>query len=425
MGKKRIKHMTEFKIKLVLEFLQNKNPLTEASSKRHVKNVGGGVFWSFSWVVLVVGVGVPVHTVLAKTPCEKVAFDRHSWGFNSTPHRARILTGKAQSKSGNVGKTFRDEYTGKVLALNTVDKSGKKLSNAHVDHVVPLKYMHDNGGCKWSLEKKKRFANNPKNLKLISAYANTSKGSKNPSQWLPDTKRAQIKYLKYWNEVMNEYGASKLKMKAFKFGDPKFVKYAKVAGKFGKVGVRFIPVIGTVATLVTAADTVIIISEDPDKYFEELATDFNKTKETSFEWSSASWDNTKKWSLESWEDTSNWAVERNAESFKWTTQIWDTAKNGVEQLTDDSLGVYNDGVVQLNRYTEEHINRDNWGAVTNAVYSDGVEKLNSYKKKYINQENWEVIKHTTNGVVDRLIEDSSNLYKKGVEKLDKYIGKRF
>ena len=391
------------------------------------KNVGSGVLWDCRWVFVAVVfvLGMPVHTVLAKAPCEKVAFDRHSWGFNSPSHRARILTGKAQSKRGNVGKTFRDEYTGKVLALNTVDKFGKKLSNAHVDHVVPLKYMHDNGGCKWSLEKKKQFANDPKNLKLISAHANTSKGSKSPSKWLSDTKRAQIKYLKYWNEVMNEYSASKLKMKVFKFGDPKFVKYAKVAGKFGKVGVRFIPVIGTVATLVTAADTVIIISEDPDKYFEELATDFNTTQQTSFEWSSASWDSTKKWSLESWEDTSNWAIGRHAESLKWTAQIWDITKKKVGQLTDDSLDIYSDGVTQLNRYAEDNINRDNWKAISNTAYNNGVEKLNRYKKEYINQKNWEVVKQTTNEIVDRLMDDSSNLYNKGVEKFDEYIGKRF
>ena len=356
---------------------------------------GGGIF-GIGWGILAVVfmAGVPVGGVWAKVSCEKVVFDRQSWGFNSATHRVRMLAGKGQSRGG---RTFKDEYTGQVLALNVVGKAGKKLANAHVDHVVPLKYMHDNGGCRWSVQKKRRFANDPKNLKLISAYANTSKGSKNPSQWLPSTKRAQIRYLRYWNEVMNEYSASKLKMKMFKFGDPKFVKYARVAGKFGRVGVRFIPAIGTVATLVTTADTVIVISQDPDKYFEELAMDFQATKETSFEWSSASWDTTKKWSLASWEDAANWELERNSGSLKWTVQIWDRVKQEVGQLGKGSLDGYNKRVEKLRDYGERHIVRDKW----------------------------EVVKQTTNKVVKGLIGESLNLYRKGVDKLDQYINESF
>jgi len=388
----------------------------------------------FTAFVLVLLVTVPVQAFSTKGGCKNVTFDRNSWGFNSAPHRARILTGKAQSKSGRIGNTFKDEYSGKVLSLNTLSKSGNKISNAHVDHVVPLKYMHDNGGCKWSPERKKSFANDPKNLKLISARDNTSKGSKSPSKWLPDTKRAQAKYLKHWQEVMNKYSSSKLKIKVFKFENPQLVKYAKTAGKFGRVGVRFIPSVGAVATLVIAADTVIIISEDPDKYFEDLATDFNTIKKTSFKWGSASWDNSKEWSLKSWEDTSNWIADRNIKSFKWTTKIWDTTKKSVDKLTDNSLK-------QLNNYTKEYTGQENWIPIQNATkiwnttkksidkltsdslnkYNDGIKKLTNYIKEYINQENWDAVQNATNELADDLIDNSSNLYNNSVKKLGEYV----
>jgi len=147
--------------------------------------------------------------------CSTVKYDRDEWQFESKK-RMKDLT-KLQARADdriNIGSTFIDDYTGEIHERYKVNsagdliltKNGSKISNLNVDHVIPLKWMHENGGCNWSPAKKKAFANDPKNLKLITDSSNKSKGSKGPDKWLPKKVIDQVKYIKFWREAVEEYG---------------------------------------------------------------------------------------------------------------------------------------------------------------------------------------------------------------------------
>lgn len=74
----------------------------------------------------------------------------------------------------------------------------------HIDHVVPLKEAHVSGAVAWPPQKKRRFANDLDNLLAVEAGANMAKGSRGPSEWMPDT--GECAYLEQWVEVKEEWG---------------------------------------------------------------------------------------------------------------------------------------------------------------------------------------------------------------------------
>ena len=283
--------------------------------------------------------------------CKEIPFDRASWGFNSQPIRIKILKEQARNPSRKfIGSTFVDEYTGDILELYKFNDNGVKISNADLDHVIPLNYMHKNGGCNWSSEKKKKFANDRINLKLIRASDNRIKGAKSPTQWLPYGQKAQANYLKQWNLVAGAYNAPTFKIKAFKVNNPKFVKYTKNISKGAGYSVAAAGLIfsgvGAAAILVPigveVVDEVIIISEDPDAYFSELATDFSTAYDTSIEWTSSSWDTTTEWTGESWNDASNWTSDSWVNVLDKTNDGWEVTKDYSKTLVDKVSGLYND-----------------------------------------------------------------------------------
>lgn len=148
--------------------------------------------------------------------CLKQVFDRSSWSFNSKKAH-KILIKKEilrQETKGSLNtEIMMDAYTGKVHNLYMQDQNGKlllnmggvKVKNMHIDHVVPLKFMHDHGGCFWSLEKKLAFANDPINLKYTTATQNISKGPRGPAAWLPENNKARLRYLKAWRKIADKY----------------------------------------------------------------------------------------------------------------------------------------------------------------------------------------------------------------------------
>ena len=72
-----------------------------------------------------------------------------------------------------------------------------------IDHIVPLKWAHGHGGDRWSLARKREFANDPDNLLAVHASANRSKGSKGPDDWMPLIDRCG--YAKRWEKVLAKY----------------------------------------------------------------------------------------------------------------------------------------------------------------------------------------------------------------------------
>ena len=195
----------------------------------------------------------------AERDCSTVKYDKDEWQFESKK-RMRELT-KLQARADdriNIGSTFKDDYTGdiheryKVNSANALilSKKGSRISNLNVDHIIPRKWMHENGGCNWSPAKKKAFANNPKNLKLITDSSNKSKGAKGPDKWLPKKVIDQVKYIKLWREVAGAYDIPEARfnklygakvLQALKQSDSKgFSKAMKAL----KIGGRVVIVVG-------------------------------------------------------------------------------------------------------------------------------------------------------------------------------------
>lgn len=51
-----------------------------------------------------------------------------------------------------------------------------------IDHIIPLKWAHGQGGGRGSSGRKRAFANDPENLLATHYSANKSKGAKGPNQ---------------------------------------------------------------------------------------------------------------------------------------------------------------------------------------------------------------------------------------------------
>jgi hypothetical protein len=159
---------------------------------------------------------LPFYTY-AKTDCSNEPFNSSEWAFNSQEHKKRLLSESANKLSSfsehSIQDNFIDSYSGNIEPLYKKDElgnllrgtDGRKISNMHIDHVIPRKFMHLSGGCYWSPEKKMAFSNDPNNLRITTAHKNTSKGAHSPKGWMPKDAESQLRYLKQWREAAKKY----------------------------------------------------------------------------------------------------------------------------------------------------------------------------------------------------------------------------
>ncbi len=101
-------------------------------------------------------------------------------------NRCRVLKGN-----------WFDNYTGVTISI---------ANDLDVDHIVPLSWAHGHGGDKWSIKKRKNFANDFENLLAVSVAANRSKGDKGPDDWMPPNHKFRCAYLKRFDDVVRKYG---------------------------------------------------------------------------------------------------------------------------------------------------------------------------------------------------------------------------
>lgn len=151
-----------------------------------------------------------------ESDCLEKPFDRSSWFYDPRKAQTRLMNNDifSPNKKGGVNDhLITDAYTRKLHPLVKKDEHGQEVLNINgakmvfmeVDHVIPLKFMHEHGGCRWTPDKKRAFANDPLNLKFTTITQNRSKGSKGPEQWLPEGHKARLRYLKYWRAVADKY----------------------------------------------------------------------------------------------------------------------------------------------------------------------------------------------------------------------------
>lgn len=91
---------------------------------------------------------------------------------------------------------WNDPYTGNIfLESRLVD----------VDHVVPLQWAWINGASTWSDEKREQFANDERNLFIVSASVNRSKGARGPNEWLPPNEAFHCQYVTRFLRILILY----------------------------------------------------------------------------------------------------------------------------------------------------------------------------------------------------------------------------
>lgn len=105
-------------------------------------------------------------------------------------------------------KVVSGEVNDPYGALNSDGTTVWNVKQADVDHIVPLEYVNQHGGASWSAQRKQDYANDANNLILVSSRANRQKGSKGPSEWMPNGQSAGCHYVESMAGVLYEYGIS-------------------------------------------------------------------------------------------------------------------------------------------------------------------------------------------------------------------------
>ncbi|MFA6587588.1 MAG: HNH endonuclease family protein [Patescibacteria group bacterium] len=81
------------------------------------------------------------------------------------------------------------------------NKTWTKPADVAIDHVVPLKEAWDSGAKFWTAATRERYANDLSfswGLDAITSKVNSSKGDKDPAQWLPPLTSARCTYAIHW-----------------------------------------------------------------------------------------------------------------------------------------------------------------------------------------------------------------------------------
>ncbi|MGV0329498.1 HNH endonuclease family protein [Corynebacterium guaraldiae] len=100
--------------------------------------------------------------------------------------------------------TLHDPYSGQDIEF----QRGAQTSRAvQIDHVVPLADAWQKGAQQWSPEKRRDFANDPRNLLAVDGPLNQQKGAGDAATWLPPNKGFRCEYARRIVEVKAAYGA--------------------------------------------------------------------------------------------------------------------------------------------------------------------------------------------------------------------------
>lgn len=102
-----------------------------------------------------------------------------------------------------VGGVWHSYYDNAVI-------HGSGRGKTDVDHMVPLAEVHDSGGYGWSVEQRKRYANDisaDTTLVAVSARSNRQKSDRDPAEWMP-IPEARCRYLGEWVSTKLRYRLS-------------------------------------------------------------------------------------------------------------------------------------------------------------------------------------------------------------------------
>ncbi len=144
---------------------------------------------------------------LAGSASNEAGYDRGAW-----PHweragecdvRHAVLLRDATEAVVNSARPCRvaagkwvDPYAGTVVG---------HPGGIDVDHLVPLRWVHQNGGATWPLERKRAYANDLGyrwHLAAVDRRQNRAKGARGPAGWAPAGAAARCDYAHRWAAVL-------------------------------------------------------------------------------------------------------------------------------------------------------------------------------------------------------------------------------
>lgn len=114
---------------------------------------------------------------------ESEELDRKKGDYNYSTAKSQIMRDSVQNGSMN-SQEFIDTYTNKKEPTKRVDKNGKLVMNAELDHLVPVKDIHSQGGWMKDKEGRKELSSVKENLHFTTHKTNRIKGAKAPEDAL-------------------------------------------------------------------------------------------------------------------------------------------------------------------------------------------------------------------------------------------------
>ncbi|MDO5032927.1 HNH endonuclease family protein [Corynebacterium sp.] len=96
-----------------------------------------------------------------------------------------------------------DPYSGTEIPFR---RGRDTSSRVQIDHVVPLADAWQKGAQQWAPEKRRDFANDPRNLLAVDGPLNQQKGAGDAATWLPPNKAFRCEYARRIVEVKHSYG---------------------------------------------------------------------------------------------------------------------------------------------------------------------------------------------------------------------------
>jgi Protein of unknown function (DUF1524) len=99
--------------------------------------------------------------------------------------------------------TLHDPYRGETIAFV---RGPATSDTVQIDHVVSLADAWYKGACDWDDERRRDFANDPRNLLAVSAKGNFDKAFRDAASWLPPNVGFRCEFVARQVEVKTDYG---------------------------------------------------------------------------------------------------------------------------------------------------------------------------------------------------------------------------
>ena len=116
---------------------------------------------------------------------------------------ARDLTQDRTVRKGRcravVSGVLSDPYGGAPLLVRDASRE------VQIDHVVALKDAWVSGAYRWSPEKRRRFANDPRNLLAVPSRTNSAKGSRGPAEVEELVRAGRCRYAKTYAQTKRNW----------------------------------------------------------------------------------------------------------------------------------------------------------------------------------------------------------------------------